>query len=181
MKKFGKFIIILIILAGGYYFYVQKNKQAEAPILENGEMMKETNESDSAAIPTPSPSPSPQGRGMESAGGGTGTEGTFSSGEEGTMSPDVLVVQIDYDGSKYAPQTVNIKVGDIVIFKNNSEGLMWPASAPYPVHTDYPEFDPKAGVSFGGKWQFKFEKVGEWKFHDHLKPSVLGVINVSAR
>ena len=97
------------------------------------------------------------------------------------MSPDVLVVQIDYDGSKYAPQTVNIKVGDIVIFKNNSEGLMWSASAPYPVHTDYPEFDPKAGVSFGGKWQFKFEKVGEWKFHDHLKPSVLGVINVSAR
>lgn len=180
MKSFSKLIIILIVLAAGYYFYAQKNKQAGEPTVENGETMDKTRETSpnetegkpESASESPPPSLPPQG-------GASGSEGIFSSGEEGVMSPDVLVVQIDYDGMAYSPKNVDIKAGDIVIFKNNSSSEMWPASAPHPVHTDYPEFDSKSGVIPGGKWQFKFEKIGEWKFHDHLKPSAWGTVNVT--
>ena len=97
------------------------------------------------------------------------------------MAPDILVVQVNYDGKKFDPASVDIKVGDIVIFKNNSDGAMWPASAPHPSHTAYPEFDAKEAIDPGGKWQFKFEKVGSWKYHNHSNPSAFGVVNVTEK
>lgn len=190
MKKLLYFIIILIILGGGYYFYAQKNRQAIAPGVENGQVMKKEDgrtetqtapknqKADSSSTGTNlTPSPLPEGEGEKKD-----AQGTFSSGEEGAgMAPDVLVVQIDYDGNKFTPSPVEIKAGDIIIFKNNSSAQMWPASAPHPIHTDYAEFDAKQGIDQGSKWQFKFEKAGKWRFHDHLNPSAFGVVNVSAK
>ena len=181
MQKFILFIIVLLVLGGGYYFYAQKNKQALAPTTENGALMEgqktspSTTSSTIPSLPPPTPSPVP-GEGSKPS------KGTFSSGEEGAgMAPDILVVQVDYDGVKFSPSSVDIKVGDIVIFKNNSSGEMWPASAPHPSHTAYPEFDAKEAIDPGGKWQFKFEKAGNWKYHNHLNPSAFGAVNVTAK
>lgn len=179
MKKFAYFILVLVLLGGGYYFYDQKNKQVAAPTLENSSLAEETQnlgkEQQPAAEPKASPSSKPTT--PPAPGNGSETQGTFSPGEEG-MAPDVLVVQVDFDGTAFSPKTVAIKVGDIVIFKNNASGQMWPASAPHPSHTDYPEFDPKQAIAVGGKWQFKFSKKGAWRFHDHLNPTANGTVNV---
>lgn len=180
MKKFVYFIIILIILAAGYYFYAQKNKQVLAPTVENGALEPKTDETaDKKQETNPQPPQSPTTTPPQ--GGGTQAEATFSAGEGDILAPDILVVQVDYDGTKFSPASADVKVGDIVIFKNNSDGQMWPASAPHPTHTAYPEFDAKQSIAPGGKWQFKFEKAGAWKYHDHLNAEVGGVVNVSSK
>jgi hypothetical protein len=41
------------------------------------------------------------------------------------------------------------------------------------------EFDAKAAIAPGKSFDFKFTKLGTWKFHDHLSPSSTGSIIVS--
>lgn len=93
-------------------------------------------------------------------------------------SPDVQVFEVVYNGSEYSPATSTIRVGDIVIFKNNSKGSFQPASSPHPNHTDYPEFDAQKPIAAGQSFQFKFTKAGTWRFHDHLSSHVRGTIVV---
>lgn len=92
---------------------------------------------------------------------------------------DVQVFEIAYDGKAFSPAALTIKKGDVVVFKNNSDGDFWPASGPHPQHTNYPEFDPKKPIVAGQTWQFKFTKSGTWPFHDHLTPSAFGKITVN--
>ena len=185
MKKFAYFIVILLVLGGGYYLYVQNNRQALAPSEENGQSAQNIDESAGADKKEETPKQDDSGvkveTGTEVKTGAGQSEGTFSGGEGDILAPDVLVVQVDYDGAKFSPASVDIKVGDIVIFKNNGDVGFWPASANHPMHTLYPEFDAKQSIAPGGKWQFKFEKVGAWKYHDHLNPSATGVINVASK
>lgn len=91
---------------------------------------------------------------------------------------DVAVFEVVYDGKVFNPSDLNIKTGDVVIFKNEGTASFWPASGPHPTHTSYPEFDAKKAVGPGQQWQFKFTKAGSWPFHDHLNSSAIGKITV---
>lgn len=84
------------------------------------------------------------------------------------MKPDV-----------FEPETLTIKKGATVEFKNEDSQARWPASNIHPTHGIYPEFDPKEPVEPGKSWSFKFDKVGSWKYHDHLIPYIRGVIVVT--
>ncbi len=106
------------------------------------------------------------------------SQGQYSD-ESDIQGNDAAVQEIIYDGSKFSPSSMTVKKGDIVIFKNNSDGGFWPASGPHPSHTNYPEFDAKSSVGAGKTFQFKFNKVGNWPFHDHLNPSATGSIKVT--
>lgn len=86
---------------------------------------------------------------------------------------------IHMEDEKYEPQNVTVEKDSIVIFENVGKNDHWPASNIHPTHGIYPEFDPKKPIKSGETWQFKFEKAGNWKFHDHLYPSLTGIINVS--
>lgn len=86
---------------------------------------------------------------------------------------------ISMTDAAYAPNPLTIKKGDTVKFTNNGTKTNWPASAPHPTHTDYPEFDPKAGVAVGQSWSFTFTKTGTWRFHDHLNPTHFGSVIVT--
>ncbi|OGE87791.1 MAG: hypothetical protein A3J07_03705 [Candidatus Doudnabacteria bacterium RIFCSPLOWO2_02_FULL_49_13] len=79
----------------------------------------------------------------------------------------------------FNPATLTIKKGDLVKFVNTDSKPHWPASAPHPTHTDYPEFDSKRAIAPGETWSFTFGKVGSWKFHDHLNSSSFGKITVT--
>ncbi|MBI4253159.1 hypothetical protein HY623_03225 [Candidatus Uhrbacteria bacterium] len=113
-----------------------------------------------------------------------GTPSAAAPADAGTPPPAPIV--ISYDGKSYTPASVEIKKGDLVMFVNMGEGEMWPASAMHPTHAVYPTigvcggstFDACAGVPAGGQWSFVFDKVGSWKYHDHLNPSVRGTVNV---
>lgn len=86
----------------------------------------------------------------------------------------------------YSPSTLTIKKGETVIFKNESSGPVWTASAMHPTHKVYPTtggclgstFDACVGVKPGASWSFKFDITGTWKYHDHLNAKNFGAIVV---
>lgn len=86
--------------------------------------------------------------------------------------------EIVYTNDGFVPQDIVITKKDRVIFKNNSDRPFWPASDPHPLHSIYPQFDPKRPIESGESWAFIFPKTGEWKFHDHLFPVNRGIVNV---
>lgn len=78
----------------------------------------------------------------------------------------------------FEPSTLTVEKGTTVIFRNDEIKDRWPASDPHPAHVIYPEFDPKVPIKSADQWLFVFDKVGEWKFHDHLYPEFQGTIKV---
>lgn len=85
--------------------------------------------------------------------------------EEVASTTTVLITQ-----SGFSASTITIKKGDAIIFKNDDTENHWPASDPHPGHSIYPEFDPKNPLQAGESWSFTFDKVGDWRFHDHENP-----------
>lgn len=107
------------------------------------------------ATPTPTPTPTP------------------------TKAPVAQSAVVKATGSAFEPVTLTIKKGTKVTFQNTSSKPVWPASAPHPVHTNYPEFDAKKGIAAGSSWEFTFDKVGTWAYHDHLNSAVTGKVIVT--
>ncbi len=93
-------------------------------------------------------------------------------------NPEGKVV-IHMNAGSFSPTTLTIKVGDIVVFENLDSQDRWPASNIHPSHSVYSEFDPKRGLKPGESWEFKFDKPGSWRFHDHLHPELTGTITVT--
>lgn len=107
-----------------------------------------------------------------------GSDAHFSD-ESDIEGHDVQVEAVYYDGAHFTPSLINIKVGDIIFFKNNSDKPFWPASGPHPTHTLYSGFDAKEALQPGATFQFKFTKVGKWSYHDHLNDDATGTVNVT--
>ncbi len=114
---------------------------------------------------------------------GLGVTGIASS------STDAFDVTITYSNDGFAPEEVTIKKGQRVRFINNSTQNVWPASGVHPTHTLYPEKEPTdcLGSSFdacrelkpGEFFDFTFNYVGEWRYHDHIHAYDTGVITVT--
>lgn len=109
---------------------------------------------------------------------------------EGPVVDNEFEVLIVYTENGYEPKTVTIQKGDTVRFVNNAaEQESWPASAVHPTHSIYPgksdddclgsSFDSCRGLLPGEFWEFTFDEVGEWRFHDHLHPSKTGSVIVT--
>lgn len=110
---------------------------------------------------------------------GSATESTQQEQLVNTCKEVVGEVVILMKNEVYEPQDVQIKKCTKVIFKNADTKSHWPASNIHPTHGIYPEFDPKEPVDPGKEWSFVFDKVGQWRYHDHLFPVVRGVIEVA--
>lgn len=89
-------------------------------------------------------------------------------------------VTVTMTESGYDIKDLDIKVGQTVIFKNQGLEGLWPASNIHPTHEIYPEFDPQRPVLPGQSWEYTFDKEGEWRYHDHLFPTIVGTIRVTA-
>lgn len=99
---------------------------------------------------------------------------------------------IEITATGFTPNTLTIKAGDTVAFVSKDTAQHWPASAVHPTHTVYPGsdinkcgtaeaatiFDSCKGLATGETFEFTFTHVGEWKYHDHLNPSLWGTIVV---
>ncbi len=88
-------------------------------------------------------------------------------------------VTITYTDQGYTPATVTIQKGQTVSFVNNSSVPMWTASNPHPAHTILPTFDQFKGSEPGSVYQYTFDQVGTWRYHDHINPSFGGVVIVT--
>lgn len=87
------------------------------------------------------------------------------------------IITITEDG--YSPENIEVEQGTTVVFENESGPDRWPASNDHPTHLKYPEFDPKQAISAGDSWEFRFDQIGEWGYHDHLRPEIVGTIFVT--
>lgn len=97
-----------------------------------------------------------------------------------TQTPPVAsATVIKMTDAGFQPSEVTVKKGDAVELKNEGTKDHWPASAIHPTHLVYPEFDPKQGIKPGESWSFTFDKIGEWRFHDHLFPTSTGKVTVT--
>lgn len=93
---------------------------------------------------------------------------------------------IEITAAGFSPSTLTIKAGDTVTWINKDTAQHWPASALHPTHAVYPEpggcfaskFDACKGLEAGESFSFTFTHVGEWKYHDHLNPTLFGTIAV---
>lgn len=120
--------------------------------------------------PSPSPSPTPTPRTL--------------------VTPKIITVNMADSG--FSPNEVTINAGDTVKFVNQSSQSRWPASAVHPTHELYPGsgisrcgslgpmaiFDACRGLKTGESFSFIFNSKGSWPYHDHLAPSVKGIIIV---
>jgi hypothetical protein len=88
------------------------------------------------------------------------------------------IIELRKDG--FFPQSVTIHQGEHITFVSKIGKPFWPASNIHPTHTRYSAFDPQKPVSAGVPWQFTFDRVGKWRFHDHIFPEFTGVITVLA-
>lgn len=79
----------------------------------------------------------------------------------------------------FSPEEMSIHVGDTIVFRSTRGEFFWPASNLHPTHLLYPEFDPREPIAKDETWSFRFDRVGEWKYHDHLAPYYTGTIIVT--
>jgi len=85
---------------------------------------------------------------------------------------------IIYTNNGYEPKTLRVPVGTTVTFENQSDTSFWPASDLHPNHGVYPEFDTREMLGPSATWQFTFDKVGPWGYHDHVEAHHIGSVIV---
>lgn len=99
---------------------------------------------------------------------------------------------VEITSSGFSPKDLEIRRGDKVIFVNRDSEEHWPASAIHPTHEVYPGsdidkcgtdeegiiFDACHGLAQEEKFEFVFNEIGEWRYHDHLRASMTGSIKV---
>lgn len=103
-----------------------------------------------------------------------------------------VIATITYTNNGFSLSTLTIKAGTVVAFQNKSSSPSWPASAIHPTHAVYDgtsllehcqngtsdTFDHCKGINPGESWSFRFDKIGSWKYHNHLNAGEKGVIVV---
>ena len=124
--------------------------------------------------------PSPTEPRGEDAGATSSTSTPDSSGavlgESPAPSPPPAI--LTYTENGFAPDRLEVDVGQVVSFSNGSDIEFWPASNIHPTHQIYAEFDAKYPIRPGEAWVFSFENIGFWRFHNHLNPRQTGIIIV---
>ena len=99
---------------------------------------------------------------------------------EATNAGEAMVekIEIKMTDTGFEPKSLTVKARTVVTFVNTGQEDHHVASAPHPQHTDLPGFDALKGVKPDESYEFKFAKVGTWKFHDHLNPTFFGNVTV---
>ncbi len=88
------------------------------------------------------------------------------------------MAKVRYTDKGFVPDKVEVPAGSMVEFVNESSDIMWVASIPHPAHTKLPTFDQFRGFKKGAIYRYAFDKKGTWEYHDHVKPSLGGEVNV---
>jgi plastocyanin len=147
-------VAILIIVGGIIYFTTNQNRPTSPGTTATPIASKST-------FPTPVAQSSDQN-------------------QAATASPqsETTAFTVRYTDSGYTPDTIEIPVGSTVKFMNESSNLMWTASDPHPVHTNFSAFDARKGYRKGDTYSFTFDKAGTYKYHNHSVPSDGGTIVV---
>lgn len=88
------------------------------------------------------------------------------------------MVQIRYTDEGYVPKRIEVPVGTMVEFVNESSRDMWVASDMHPTHDRLSTFDQFRPYGAGAVYRYTFDKAGIWPYHDHLAPVQVGELVV---
>lgn len=155
-------VIVAVILAGGYFIF--RSAPQSTPSVPQPSSEQTTSQAPVSELPSSELTSQP------------------SAGQ--TLATEEKIVI--YTDSGYSPATLTVKKGETVTWKNQSSQSMWTASGKHPTHLLYPTtggclgstFDACQGIQPGGSWSFKFDIVGNWKYHNHLNSGNFGAIVV---
>ncbi len=189
-------ILIVIAIAATIFFY---SNRAQAP----ADLAEDTGTP--SVIPQEQASTTENG-GTAAADGAPATEQSTPSSATPTQKPastptpaktptktavPTFGAVITYTDTGFEPSRATIFKGQTVRFVNNSNRGMWVASDIHPLHSAYSEksekdcagstFDQCAFVQKGGYWDFKFNQLGSWDFHNDAKVTDDGTIYVVER
>ena len=115
---------------------------------------------------------------------------TKSQQPSSPQTPSGSTIEITSAG--FSPRILTINAGETITFTNRNIRPSWPASNTHPIHTLYPGsgsekcgtsdqsniFDACKGLAQEEAYSFTFNEVGKWRYHDHLNPSLTGIITV---
>ncbi len=88
------------------------------------------------------------------------------------------MVTVRYTNTGFEPAKLTVPEGTMVEFINQSDEEMWVASNIHPSHEILATFDQFKGAGKGQSYMYTFDKKGTWPYHDHINPSLEGIINV---
>ncbi|MDP2593261.1 MAG: hypothetical protein Q8P52_01260 [bacterium] len=128
----------------------------------------------------------PDGTDVNESPSTTSPKGDSEEGVENVTEDGMTIVTYTNDG--FSPKTITINQGDTVRFVNQGSLQMWVASAIHPTHTIYPEkteddclgsaFDQCEAGGAGSVYEFTFNRVGSWNYHNHSRANHTGSIIV---
>lgn len=151
-NKFLVGLVVLLVGVGAGWYFLQGGKTPQESMTREEEVLEST------------PAMEP-----------TTTFGT----EVPTIGSQAVKTSVSYGTGGFAPNTVTVKIGTAVVWTNQSQSGMWVASAMHPTHQLLPGFDELKSVSTGGTYEYMFEKVGTWKYHNHVAPADTGTVVVT--
>lgn len=105
------------------------------------------------------------------------TKTTQTSPTTVQTNPAVSENLITLTSDGYSPTTLTVKAGTTVTWVNNLGDVATVNSAPHPTHTDYKPLNLEKFLN-GEKLILTFDKVGTYKYHNHLNPSQKGTVIV---
>jgi plastocyanin len=97
----------------------------------------------------------------------------------GHVMGDMEMFTVRYTDIGFEPTSLEVPLGSMVQFINESNREMWVASNEHPGHELLPTFDEFEAVKKGGSYTYVFDKAGTWPYHDHVNAGIEGVINVT--
>ncbi|PCI30788.1 hypothetical protein COB52_00915 [Candidatus Kaiserbacteria bacterium] len=108
--------------------------------------------------------------------------------EEEPMGDPIFHALITYTDDGFDNSDITINKGDTVRFVDQSTNGVWVGSNSHPTHTNYPKksegdclgssFDTCRILVAAEFWEFTFDEVGKWSYHNHAKARDGGVITV---
>ncbi|MDP6659451.1 MAG: hypothetical protein QF679_00365 [Candidatus Pacebacteria bacterium] len=200
MKILGIIVLILVLVAGGYFFLMSDSSNGiEINEIKGGQAL---GSEDSTGIEVPAPGSVNVNESVvdTNSSQSSGPTDSAESAETKPQEPTKEVietepngpktVEVDYSSSGYSPKSITISKGDTVLFTNSSTFKNWPASDFHPTHTNYPDsgitkcnssaiiFDACSSLSKGESFEFTFNEVGTWNYHNHISASKKGTVIV---
>lgn len=79
--------------------------------------------------------------------------------------------------NSFSPAEITIKVDESLIWKNETLENHTVNSSAHPAHTDYTPLN-LGNIPLGESKSLSFPVAGTYKYHDHLNPSLAGIIIV---
>ncbi|OGD85656.1 hypothetical protein A2Z23_00065 [Candidatus Curtissbacteria bacterium RBG_16_39_7] len=108
------------------------------------------------------------------------TEEAAPTATNGAKLPPPIITDkatVQISGVGFLSELVVISIGGKVTWKNIDTKDHQIASDPHPTHTDYPSLNLGV-IKPGEEKTLTLDKVGIYKYHDHLNPSFQGTIQV---